>query len=174
MSKLSITERSSQRTKRLALLSLGVAVAMLLSYIESLIPSVAIPGVKLGLANVAVMIVLYKLGAWNAVAVSLVRVFLVALLFGSPVSLIYGALGAIFSLALMITLKKYAPFSPLGVSVAGGVAHNMGQICGACFVMGTAKVAYYLPVLLLSGVLSGIFVGICAGLIIKKLKNVNF
>ena len=128
------------------------------------------PGVKLGLANVAVMVILYLLGTKEAIIVSGVRVFLVSLLFGNPVSLIYGLSGAALSLSVMILLKKLAPFSPIGVSVVGGVTHNLGQILAACFIMGTAKIAIYLPVLLLSGVLSGIAVGICSGLIIKRLK----
>ena len=170
MRRTKIHERISVRTRKLTALALGVAVAMLLSYVESMLPSIGFPGVKLGLANVAVMAALYTLGVWEAIAVSLARVFLIALLFGNPVSLLYGALGAIFSLGLMTILKRYAPFSPLGVSVAGGVAHNVGQIIGACLVMGTAKVAYYLPVLLVSGILSGVFVGVCAGIVIKKIE----
>ena len=170
MGKIKASKSSMERTRSLTALALGVAVAMLLSYIESRLPSLAIPGVKLGLANVAVMITLYKVGVWQAITVSAVRVFLIALLFGNPVSLIYGILGAVFSLVLMALLKRFSPLSPIGVSVAGGVAHNLGQICGACLVMGTVKVAYYLPVLLLSGTLSGIAIGVCSGIIIKRVK----
>ena len=170
MSKIKASEKHYGKTRKLTALALGVAVAMLLSYVESRLPSLAIPGVKMGLANVAVMVTLYKVGTKEAIAVSAVRVFLISLLFGNPVSLLYGITGAALSLTLMALLKRYSPFSPIGVSVAGGVAHNVGQICAACLLLGTAKVAYYLPLLLLSGTLSGIAIGVCSGLIIKKVK----
>ena len=170
MSKTKSKTRSSVSAGRLSALAIGVAVAMLLSYVEAQIPSAPIPGVKLGLANIAVMVILYKLGLKDAALVSAVRVVLISLLFGNPVSLIYGLSGAVLSLSQMALLKRISPFSPIGVSVAGGVAHNIGQICSACIIMGTAKVALYLPVLLLSGVISGIAVGVCSGIIIKKLK----
>lgn len=162
--------KRTERTRRLTTLALGVAVAMLLSYIEAQLPSLAIPGVKLGLANVAVMVILYTVGIKEAIVVSVARVFLISLLFGNPVSLIYGFSGAVFCLCLMALLKRFSPFSPIGVSVAGGVAHNVGQICAACAFMGTSAVAYYLPVLLISGTISGIAVGVCSGIIIRKIR----
>ncbi len=160
-----------KKTQKLTSLALTVAVAMLLSFIESRIPAlVAIPGVKLGLANIAVMFALYRFGAKEAAFVSLTRVVLISLLFGNFVSLLYGLSGGALSLCLMIILKMFTPLSPLGVSVSGGVAHNIGQICVACLILDTASIAYYLPVLILTGTLSGIVIGICAAVLIKRLK----
>lgn len=148
-----------------------VAVAMLLSFIESRLPAfTAIPGVKIGLANIAVMFALYRFGAKEALLVSLVRVVLISLLFGNLVGMLYGLCGGAVSLLLMIILKRLSPLSPLGVSVAGGVAHNAAQIGVACLLLGTARITYYLPFLILSGTLSGIAVGICAAILIKRIK----
>lgn len=160
-----------KKTQKLSLLAMTVAVAMLLSFIESRLPAfTAIPGVKIGLANIAVMFALYRFGAKEAALVSLVRVVLISLLFGSLVSMLYGLCGGAVSLLFMIILKRFSPLSPLGVSVAGGVAHNAAQIGVACLLLGTARIAYYLPFLILSGTLSGVAVGICAALLIKRIS----
>ena len=158
------------KTKKLALLSMCVALAMILSFVESQIPAlIAVPGVKAGLANIAVVFALYRLGAKEAVCISLVRVFLVALLFGSVMSLWYSLAGAVLSLTVMILLKKCGKFSCVAVSVAGGVLHNMGQIIMACLVLETNIIKYYAPFLVLSGTLSGIAIGLVSALIIKRL-----
>ena len=158
---------------RLTLLSLLIAVAMLLSYIEHLLPSfVPIPGVKLGLANVATVFALYILGVRFAVSVSLVRIVLSALLFGNVLGLVYALSGATLALLGMCLLKKMHLFSEVGVSVVGGVFHNVGQIIAAAAVMKTAGlVLVYLPVLLVSGTVAGIAVGVVSGLVIRALKN---
>lgn len=156
-------------TKKLTSLALTVSFALILSFIESRIPAfVAIPGVKVGLANIAVIFTLYKFGIKEAISVSIVRVALVSMLFGSPVSLIYSITGAVLSLSVMILLKKLTPLSEVGVSVAGGVTHNIGQIGAASVMLGTNVVIYYLPFLLLSGTIAGVVVGIASGLLIKK------
>ena len=161
-----------KKTQKLSLLAMTVAVAMLLSFIESRLPAfTAIPGVKIGLANIVVMFALYRFGAKEAALVSLVRVVLISLLFGSLVSMLYGLCGGAVSLLIMIILKRFSPLSPLGVSVAGGVAHNAAQIGVACLLLGTARIAYYLPFLILSGTLSGVAVGICAAVLIKRIKS---
>ena len=158
-------------TKRLTALALTVSFALILSFIESRIPAfVAIPGIKVGLANIAVIFTLYKFGIEEAVAVSAVRVILVSMLFGSPVSLIYSLTGAVLSLLVMFLLKNLTPLSEVGVSVAGGVAHNIGQIGAASIMLGTNVVVYYLPFLLLSGTIAGVVVGIASALLIKKVK----
>ena len=145
---------------------------MMLSFIESQIPAlVPIPGIKIGLANIAVIFALYEFGALRAGAVSLVRVFLVALLFGSITGMIYGLFGAVLSILLMALLKKSSPLSPVGVSVAGAVAHNIGQIIAAWLLIGNEKILLYLPVLVISGTLSGIAVGIASGILIKRFKK---
>ena len=160
-----------QQTVRLTLLAVTVSIAMILSFIESRIPPlVAIPGIKVGLANIAVIFALYKLGIGAAISVSLVRVILVSLLFGSPVSMIYSLAGAALSLSVMIILKKLTPFGEVGISVVGGIAHNVGQITMASILMETAVVAYYLPFLILSGTLAGIGVGAVSAILIRKIK----
>ena len=158
-------------TKKLTTLSLMVTFALVLSYVESRIPTfVAIPGVKVGLANIAVIFTLYKLGLKEAITISLVRVVLVSFLFGNPISLIYSVSGAILSLAVMITLKLLTPLKEVAVSVTGGVMHNVGQITVASIMLDTNVVTYYLPFLILSGTLAGIAVGTASAILIKKIK----
>lgn len=159
------------KTKKLVTLAVTVSVAMILSFVESRIPAfVAIPGVKVGLANIAVIFALYKMGWREALAVSLVRVALVALLFGNAVSLAYSTAGAILSLAVMILLRKTGVFTELAVSVVGGITHNVGQILVAFFLLETGVVFYYLPFLLVSGIIAGIAVGVASSLLVKKVK----
>lgn len=151
-------------------MALLVSTALILSYLESLLPSfVAIPGVKLGLANIAVVFALYKLGPREAAALSLVRVAAVSLLFGSAASLFYSLAGAALSLGGMLPLKKAGLFSPTAVSVAGGVLHNIGQIGMACLLLETNVIVYYLPFLILSGTLAGIAVGLAASALLRRI-----
>ena len=158
-------------TRKLTALALTVSFALILSFIESKIPAfVAIPGIKVGLANIAVIFTLYKFGIKEAITVSAMRVFLVSMLFGSPVSFIYSISGALVSLLVMIALKSLTPLSEVAVSVVGGVMHNVAQIAVASFMLGTNIVAYYLPFLLLSGTVAGIAVGVISALLIKKVK----
>lgn len=158
-------------TKKITTLALTVSIAFVLSFIESRIPAfVAIPGIKVGLANIAVIFALYTLGAGEAIAVSIIRVFLVSTLFGSPVSFIYSISGAILSLSIMILLKSLTPLSEITVSVCGAVMHNVGQISAASFMLETNVVVYYLPFLILSGTVAGIAIGALSGILIKKIK----
>ena len=159
-------------TKQMVTLSAIIAVAMILSYIESMIPAfVAVPGVKMGLSNIATVFALYALGWPYAICVSVVRVFLSALLFGNFVSLIYSLSGAALALALMILLKKLDRFSSVGVSVAGGVGHNAGQIVAACIVMKNAAISIYIIPLIISGTISGIVIGLIAGNLVERVKK---
>ena len=159
------------KTKKLVTLAVTVAVAMRLSFVESRIPPIVpIPGVKVGLANIAVIFALYKMGWREALTVSLVRVVLVALLFGSVVSLAYSFAGALLSLSLMIILRKIGIFTEVAVSVVGGITHNIGQIFVAFLLLETDVVFYYLPFLLVSGVIAGIGVGAASALLVKKVK----
>ena len=144
------------------------AVAMILSYVESLLPSVGVPGVKMGLANIAVIFALFRLGWKEACAVSFVRVFLVSMLFGSMGALLYSAAGAVLSIAVMILLRRIDCFSTVGVSVAGGIAHNAGQILMAMAVLETKQLVAYLPILTVSGVAGGILTGVAASALIKR------
>lgn len=152
-------------------MALTVALAMILSFVESQIPAfVAIPGVKMGLANIAVVFALYKLGWKEAVLISLIRVFLVSLLFGTGASLFYSVAGAVLSLVGMIALKATKLFSSVAVSVAGGVLHNVGQIAMACLLLETDVLRYYLPFLALSGILAGVVIGVVAAILVKRIR----
>ena len=158
-------------TKKITTLALTVSIAFVLSFIESRIPAfVAIPGVKVGLANIAVIFALYTLGWKEAILVSVIRVILVSSLFGSPVSFIYSISGAILSLTVMIILKGLTRLSEVTVSVCGAVMHNVGQISAASFMLETNVVVYYLPFLSLSGTVAGVAIGVASGLLIKKVK----
>ena len=158
------------KTSKLSLLALSASLAMILSFVESQIPAmVAIPGVKVGLANIVVVFALYKLGWKEAVVISLTRVFLVGLLFGNGISILYSITGATVSFAAMVLLKQAKVFSTMAVSVAGGVLHNLGQIAMACVIMGTDVLRYYAPFLILSGTLAGIAIGVLAAIMIRRI-----
>ena len=160
------------KTRRLATLSVLIALGMIFSYIESLVPAfVAIPGVKLGLANTVTVFALYMLGIPDAALVSLVRVILSSLLFGNTVSLLYSLVGAALSLAVMILCARLLRLSPIGVSALGGVFHNLGQTLTAALVLESLGVFFYFPVLIISGTLAGIVIGTVAGIITKRLDT---
>lgn len=161
-------------SKKLTLSSLVLAASMLLSYVESLIPPLfSVPGIKLGLANIAVIFALCCLGIKYAAVISLSRVFLSALLFGNAISLIYALCGAFLSLIVMAVLKRFSRFSVPGISVAGGVCHNIGQIAAAIVVIDNTAVAYYLPALILSGVIAGAAIGLLSSLIIGRFEGLK-
>lgn len=160
-----------KKTKRLVLLAMLTAVAMILSYVESLLPSVGIPGVKMGLANIAVIFALFRFGWKEAAALSLVRVVLVSLLFGSVSAMLYSLAGAVLSLAVMALLRRIDRFSTVGVSVAGGVAHNAGQILMAMLILQTKQLLGYLPVLAVSGIAGGVLTGLAAALLIRRIPE---
>lgn len=158
-------------TGKITTLALTVTLALIFSFIESRIPAfVAIPGVKIGLANIAIIFALYKLGIKEAVCVSIIRVFLVSILFGSPISLIYSISGAVLSLLTMILLKKLTPLTEITVSISGGIMHNVGQIIAASLMLATNVIVYYLPFLILSGTIAGVAIGTVSALVIKKVK----
>ncbi len=162
---------TANRSRKIATAALLSALALIFGYIEFLIPiSVAAPGIKLGIANIVIVVALYKLGVKWTLPINIVRVLLSALLFGSVFSALYSLAGAILSFIVMALLQKTNKFSIAGVSMAGGVAHNLGQLFVACLVMKTSEVLYYYPVLLISGLATGIGIGILATLIIQKLK----
>ena len=159
------------RTRRLTTFALLASLAMILSFIESRIPAfVAIPGVKVGLANIAVLFALYRLGTKEAILISVIRIIAVSMLFGTPMSAIYSFGGAALSFLIMILLKNFTPASEVSVSVAGAVGHNIGQIIVACILLETNFVIYYLPFLLLSGTLAGVVIGIVSALVIKRVR----
>jgi heptaprenyl diphosphate synthase len=162
------------KTKKVAFLGMCIALSMILSFVESQIPPLAaVPGVKMGLPNIVMVFMLYKVGAKETAIVSILRVILVGILFGTPLSMIYSLAGATLSLIGMILLKKTNLFAHVTVSVAGGILHNIGQIATACIVMETAQIAYYLPVLFISGTIAGILIGLTAAMILKRLDKMK-
>ena len=159
--------------KKMTFLALSVSLAMILSFVESLIPPlVAVPGVKIGLANIVTVFLLYTLGWRAAGCVSLIRVLLSALLFGNVQSLIFALSGAVLSFIVMVVVKKLLPFGKVGVSVLGAVAHNAGQVVAAVIVMETAALAYYFIPLVISGTVAGVFVGILAAILTIRLEKI--
>ena len=159
------------KASKVARYGLITALALVLSYVESLLPPLGVLGVKLGLPNLAVVFALYRLSWKDACVISLVRVVLVTLLFGNGAALAYSAAGAALSLAAMGLLWKAGKFSSVGVSVAGGVAHNAGQILVAMALLETSRLAWYLPVLWISGTVAGVLVGIVAGVLVKRVPD---
>lgn len=160
-----------KQTRKTVTLSALVALGLILSYVETLIPVfVAIPGVKLGLANTVSVFALYMLGIPYAITVSLLRVLLSSLLFGSSLSLLYSLVGAVAALGVMIFAKRVLRFSTVGVSALGGVFHNLGQTLAAAVVLENLGVFFYFPVLIVSGVVSGVVIGTAAGILVKRLS----
>ena len=155
----------------MAFLGVTASLALLLSYVEFLLPPLfaAVPGIKLGLPNVAILFVLYYTGTREAVGVSVIRVLLSALLFGNAMTLAYSLAGAALSFILMATLKRADLLSPLGVSVAGAVAHNIGQIIVAVLLLDTPQIAYYMIVLTFTGIITGALVGLLGGLLLRRI-----
>lgn len=166
-----MTQSTTSRTKTIASCGLLTALALIFSYIEFLVPiNLGAPGIKLGLANIVVVICIYGIGPKYAAFVNLVRVLLAALLFGSMFSAVYALSGAVVSFAGMLLLKKTDLFSMVGVSMAGGVFHNLGQIIVAACIMQTKGIILYFPVLLIAGMLTGIINGVISTLVIRKIR----
>ena len=162
------------KTKKVAMLGLTIALAMIMSYIEALVPlSFAVPGIKMGLANIVIIFVLYKIGTKEAILVSLIRVILVSLLFSNVMAMAYSIAGAVLSLSVMWVLKKTDKFSFVGVSIAGGIMHNVGQIIMAVILLGTEQIALYLPVLIITGTVTGVVIGIVSGLVINRFRKIK-
>lgn len=160
------------KTKRIALTGLFVAAAFVLSYVESLIPiQIGIPGVKLGLSNLAVIVCMYCCSAKETFFVAVMRIILAGLTFGSLMTIAYSLSGGILSLLVMYLLKHCRCFSVYGVSISGGVSHNAGQLLMAVVLLQTEKLLYYLPFLIVSGMAAGTAIGILGAHLISRLKN---
>lgn len=158
--------------KKLPLYGVLVALAFVLSYVEMLVPfSLGIPGVKLGLANLVTLVALYLLPVPGAAAVALCRIVLAGFTFGSLSSMLYALCGGALSFLVMWFCKRLPAFSPVGVSIAGGVAHNIGQLACAVLVMQTVGLSWVLPVLLLSGTVAGALIGVLGGLLLRRLPK---
>lgn len=157
---------------RVAYFGVFTALALIFSYVESLIPiQIGIPGVKLGLANLMIVIALYKMSLKETYLLSITRVVLSGFLFGNMFAILYSLAGGLLSLTVMAVLKKAGGFSVMGVSIAGGVFHNIGQLIIAMIVVETFSVAYYIPVLLIAGVFTGLLIGIAANETLKRIKE---
>ena len=153
---------------RVAYFGVFTALALIFSYVETLIPvNLGIPGVKLGLANLIIVVALYKMRLSEAYLLSVVRVLLAGFI-------LYSLAGGLLSLTVMALLKKWGGFSLQGISIAGGVFHNIGQLIVAAVVVETFSVTYYFPVLLVAGLLTGLVIGIVAEMMLKRLVNIQF
>lgn len=159
---------------KVAYFGVFTALALIFSYVETLIPiDFGIQGVKLGLANLVIVIALYKMKLLDVFMLSVVRVLLSSFIFGNYFSILYSLSGSILSLAVMALLKRAGGFSVVGVSIAGGVFHNIGQLIVAMLVVETFRVIYYVPVLLLAGMLAGLVIGVAANEMLKRLVNIG-
>ena len=160
------------KSKKVAFLGLSIGLAMILSFVESQIPAlVAVPGIKVGLPNLVIVFMLYRIGFKEAATVSIIRIILVSILFGNLQTMTFSIAGAALSLIGMLLLKKLDWFSCITVSIVGGILHNVGQIIAACIWTQTAAIAYYIPVLLISGVTAGALIGFVSGLLVQKSKK---
>ena len=160
---------------RAAYFGVFTALALIFSYVETLIPiNFGIPGVKLGLANLVIVMVLYKTDFKEALLLSVARVILAGFIFGNLFSILYSLAGGVLSLIAMNALTGRKSFSVIGVSIAGGVSHNIGQLIVAMLVVETYQVGYYLPVLLIAGTLTGAVIGIVCREVLKRVEDVRF
>ena len=151
---------SSPVARRVAISALFASLALIFSYIEAILPAApGIPGIKLGIANLVVIIAMYRLSSRYALTINLIRIFLAGFMFSGLYGAIYSLCGCILSFAVMCLLKKSDAFSVVGVSMGGGVAHNIGQLSIAAILVSSPQIFYYLPVLIISGTVSGILIG---------------
>lgn len=161
------------KTKRVAFLGVLTSVALVLSYIEAILPPIwaAIPGIKMGFPNIVIIFLLYRFGVKEAAIVSGIRLFIVALLFGNVMTLAYSFAGAALSLLLMALCKKSDKLSVVGTSIVGGVAHNLGQILVAIVLFDTVQIGYYMAVLAVTGTVAGVFIGLAGALLLRRLEK---
>lgn len=160
------------KTEKLAFSAVLASLGLIFSYIEAIFPfTVGIPGVKLGIANLVVIIALYFLGTSYAVSINVIRILVSGLLFSGIFGALYSLAGAILSFIVMVALKKTGIFSVVGVSMAGGVAHNVGQLLMAAAIISNLKIFFYFPILLFSGMITGIVIGIVAHLVLNKIQT---
>ena len=169
------TPSSNDIGRRVALTGLMASLALIFSYVEVLFPfNAGIPGVKLGLANLVPLIILYRLDARYAFAANLIRVILAGLLFSGLFAALYSLAGSLASFLVMYLLKKTRLFSVIGVSTAGGVFHNLGQLTVAMLAVSGPQLIHYMPVLIISGMIAGIIVGIGASILLDRIPEKLF
>ncbi len=160
------------KSKKVVLYGLLIALAFILSYIESVIPiPVPIPGIKIGLANLVVITALYLMGPKEAFVLSMIRIILVGFTFGNLSTMLFSFAGGILSWGLMVCARKIKGLSITGVSILGGIGHNVGQILVAIFVVNSASLIYYLPFLIISGLVAGTVIGMVGAIITTRLKK---
>ena len=149
-----------------------LALALVCSYVESLIPiSLGIPGVKLGLTNIVVILMLYTIGAKDAILISVLRIILAGFMFGNAFSIIYSLAGGILSFVVMLLLKNTGKLKILSISTAGGISHNVGQLIVAALVVENYNILFYVPVLIIAGIITGFLIGLLAGEIVLRIGN---
>lgn len=149
-----------------------LALALVCSYVESLIPiSFGIPGVKLGLTNIVVILMLYTIGAKDAILISVLRIILASFMFGNAFSIIYSLAGGILSFVVMLLLKNTGKLKILSISTAGGISHNVGQLIVAALVVENYNILFYVPVLIIAGIITGFLIGLLAGEIVLRIGN---
>lgn len=158
-------------SKKISLLALFTAFAVVLGYVESFIPSIGIPGVKLGLANLAVLLTLYYMGPIEGITVSIIRILIIGMFFGNLFSILFSIAGAVISYLVMVAIKKISKVSMITVGIFGGVFHNIGQMVVAIFVVDTYQVIYYLPVLIITGIITGAIIGAVGRMIYTRTKG---
>ena len=161
------------KTRQITLMAMMLVFALMVSYIERYIPPPIpmLPGIKVGLANIVVLLLLYLWGYRYALSLNILRILLSGLLFTGVWGAVYALSGAVFSFISMALLKRSRLFGVVGVSVIGGAAHNLGQLCVAALATATGGLFYYLPVLIVSGVITGVLVGYLAGLLIQRIHK---
>lgn len=158
-------------SKKVSCCAMLVALAMIFSYVESLVPiNFGIPGVKLGIANLVTVFGIYFLNPGEVFLIVFLRILLTGFMFGNGMSILYSLAGGMLSLAVMLAAKKAGGFSVIGVSIAGGITHNIGQILVAACVVQNLKLVYYLPVLLIAGTITGCLIGMLGGRILNVIK----
>jgi len=164
--------KSKETGKWVAAYGMLISLAFIFSYLEAILPiPIPIPGVKLGLANLVTIVGLYTVGVKGTVAVSLIRIVLVGCTFGNLFSMVYGLAGGALSLILMILFQRTNWFSQIGVSIIGGIGHNIGQLTVAALVTETAGVFYYLPFLMTAGIVAGGVIGLLGGLVTERIRK---
>lgn len=167
--------KQKNKIRKIAFYGMMTALALILSYVETFIPInalIPIPGVKLGLANIVVLFALYTMNFGDALIIAVIRIFISGLLFGNPMTIAYSFVGGMLSLLVMWLLKK-TKLSIIGVSMVGGICHNIGQLLVAVVLTSTVRLAYYLPVLLISGLVTGLLMGVVAKLVIDRVGKIS-
>lgn len=163
---------NEKKTTKIAFLGMFITLALIASYVESLVPFYfGAPGIKLGLANLITVVLLYRSGWKDAAIVSVLRIALSGILFGNVFSILYSFCGAFLSLFAMCLLKRLKGFSVLGISMAGGVLHNLGQLLAAIYLMENGNIMYYFPVLMVAGLLTGTLIGIGSREVLKRMPK---